>query len=160
MNRVDLPTFGRPTIPNFISNTLLTRSQSIKPLRPRPSGEASRQGRDGEGPEHNNTSIIIRKAGRERKRKKKLRWVRFAKVSVGDPEIIHDRFELILRGQTGIQQISLLRLRSEFFCIRRQQTSPCGNRCWLLFVDVLRTFCILRNVPCLADINNVYKLKY
>lgn len=90
-------------IPNFISNTLLTRSRSIKPLRPRPSGEAARQGRDGEGPEHNNTSIIIRKAGRERKRQKKLRWVRFAKVSVGDPEIIHDRFELILRGQAGIQ---------------------------------------------------------
>ena len=57
-------------IPNFISNTLLTRSRSIKPLRPRPSGEAAQQGRDGEGSEHNNTSIIIRKAGRERKRKK------------------------------------------------------------------------------------------
>ena len=31
-------------------------------------------------------------------------------MSVGDPEIIHDRFELILRGQAGIQKITSFRL--------------------------------------------------
>lgn len=31
-------------------------------------------------------------------------------VSIGDPEVLHDRFELILCGQAGIQQVTAFRL--------------------------------------------------
>ena len=35
-----------------------------------------------------------------------------------------------------------------------------GARRLLFFVDTFWTLCILRNVPCFADRNNVHKLKY